>query len=140
MYYLSTWIRVGKHLLISFNFTCLDFLLCCLLKFYLFIYLFILGGVVLWSRICVEVAVDRISIQPPYFPVRFFVSSPLSYSLFNTSDSYLKSVHLKLVPLKLVVGHLERSFPESIISSSEMGQNYYGSHSLYCSTSLLCKP
>ena len=62
------------------------------LSFIYFYFFFGGGGVVLWLRICVEVAVDRISIQPPYFPVRFFVSSPPSYSLFNTSDSYLKSV------------------------------------------------
>ena len=59
----------------------------------LFAYVFLL---VLWLGICVEVDVDRITIFPPpspppsSFPPIFF--GPTHNSLFNTSDSYLKSV------------------------------------------------
>ena len=41
---------------------------------------------VLWLGICAEVDVDRITIFPPSY---FFA---IHNSLFNTSDSYLKSV------------------------------------------------
>ena len=43
--------------------------------------------VVLWLGFCVEVGVDRITILPP--PPFLFLTHN---SLFNTSDSYLKSV------------------------------------------------
>ena len=51
-------------------------------------------------------------------PVLFFV--PTHSSLFNTSDSYLKSVRLKLISVSfsgslLDIGGLEKSFPESIV-------------------------
>ena len=44
---------------------------------------------VFWLGICVEVDVDTITILPPPPPLYFF---PTHNSLFNTSDSYLKSV------------------------------------------------
>ena len=56
----------------------------------LFAYVFFLLG--LWLEICVEVDVDRITILPPPPlppPPYFFVTHN---SLFNTSDSYLKSM------------------------------------------------
>ena len=99
--YICTWlIRVSKHLLISFNFACLSLFTVLFAKFcffilsYLFIYLIfwgVGGGVVLWLRICVEVAVDKISIQPHLPPSLVFCFVPTLSSLFNTSDSYLKS-------------------------------------------------
>ena len=53
----------------------------------LFAYVFLL---VLWLGICVEVDVDRITILPPPSPLPIFF---LTHNfLFNTSDSYLKSV------------------------------------------------
>ena len=52
-------------------------------------YVFFLCVLVLWLGICVEMDVDRITILPPALPI-FFV--PNRNSLFNTSDSYLKSV------------------------------------------------
>ena len=76
---------LSKHFVISRNFNCL--------------FLFIL-----WLGICVDVTVDRIwriSINyppPPPSPhpsvlfVCFFLFHPTHSSLFNTSDSYLKSV------------------------------------------------
>ena len=88
----STWScenRVSKHFVIFLNFLCLiACLLCCLLKL-----LFLL---VLWLVICVEVHVDGIIIlppppPPPSLPHYFFVFT--HSSLFNTTDSYLKSVH-----------------------------------------------
>ena len=62
-------------------------LLCCLLmSFFL---------VVLWLGICVEVDVDRITIFPPTsVPPSLFCFVPTHNSLFNTSDSYLKSVRV----------------------------------------------
>ena len=101
--YLCTWIRVSKHLLISFNFACLRL---STLLFALVLFNFFFGGggggVVLWLRICVEMAVDRISTQTPLPPSLVFCFVPTLNSLFNTSDSYL-------VPLKLALGHLEVS-------------------------------
>ena len=87
----STWSyenRVSKHFVIFLNFPCLiACLLCCLLML-----LFLL---VLWLVICVEVHVDGIIILPrplpPSLPHYFFVFT--HSSLFNTTDSYLKSVH-----------------------------------------------
>ena len=54
----------------------------------------------------------------PSPPPRFFHSTHNSF--FNTSDSYLKSALQKLVSvlfssLVLYIGHLEKSFPESIM-------------------------
>ena len=59
---------------------------------------------VLWFGICVEVDADRITILPPpplSFPYpQFFVS---------------KLVSLPFSSLVLDIGHLEKSFPESIM-------------------------
>ena len=70
---------------------------------------------VLWLGICVEVDVDRITSPPPYF-------FPTHNSFFNTSDSYqfeisgkLKLVSVPFSSLVLYIGHLDKSFPESIM-------------------------
>ena len=73
---------------------------------------------VLWLGIWVEVDVDKITILSPLPPPRFFHSTHNSF--FNTSDSYLKSALQTLVSvlfssLVLYIGHLEKSFPESIM-------------------------
>ena len=88
---------------------------------------------VLWLGICVEVDVDRINILPP-LPIFF----PTHNSFFNTSDSYqfeisgrLKLVSVPFSSLVLYIGHLEKSFPQSIMYSSEMGQCSYDSQSLH---------
>ena len=47
---------------------------------------------VLWLGICVEVDVDRITILPPLPPSQCSFFVPTRNSLFNTSDSCLKSV------------------------------------------------
>ena len=46
---------------------------------------------ILWLGIRVEVDVDRITILPTPLPP-YFIFVPTHNSLFNTSDSYLKSV------------------------------------------------
>ena len=73
---------------------------------------------VLWLGICVELDVDRITILTP-LPPYFF---PTHNSFFNTSDSYqfeisgrLKLVSVPFSSLVLYIGHLEKSFPESIM-------------------------
>ena len=75
----------SKHFVIFLNFSCLiACLVCCLIKSFFLL--------VLWLGICAEVDVDRITILPPSLPPSlcfFFVSTKI---LFNTSDSYLKSV------------------------------------------------
>ena len=102
-YYLTiyTWSyenRVSKHFVIFLNFPCLiACLLCCLLMSCFFL-------LVLWLGICVEVDVDRITILPSptslFFPYpQFFVQH--KWQLFSS--------------LVLVIGHLEKSFPESIM-------------------------
>ena len=67
--------RVSKHFVIFLNFHCvIACLLCCLLmSFFL---------PVLWLGICVEVNIGRITTLSP----------PTHNSLFNTRDSYLKSL------------------------------------------------
>ena len=74
---------------------------------------------VLWLGICVEVDVDRITTLPPPPPPNFF---PTHNSFFNISDSYqfeisgrLKLVSVPFSRLVLYIGHLEKSFPESIM-------------------------
>ena len=46
---------------------------------------------ILWLGIRVEVDVDRITILPTPLPP-YFIFVPTHNSLFNTSDSYFKSV------------------------------------------------
>ena len=60
-----------------------------------------------WLRIYVEVDVDRITIFPP--PSLFF-SFPTILSLRR-----LKLVSVPFSSLVLYIGHLEKSFPESIM-------------------------
>ena len=61
--------------------------MCCLLMSFFFFWL------VLWLGISAEVDVDRITILPPSLPsLFFFFVVPTHNFLFNTSDSYLKSV------------------------------------------------
>ena len=96
--------------------------------------------VVLWLGICVEVAVDRIlpisiytpppSLPPSLSPslVFFFSLLPTILSLTQVTVLFEINVRLKLVSvpfssLDFVIGHLEKSFPESIMISSEMGQS-----------------
>ena len=105
-----TWIyenRVSKkncnvsHL--SLVFACL---LSCLLMWVFFVFLF------LWLGICVEVAVDRIS------RISFLTPSlsdlQLKWQLFEIS-ARLKLVSVPFSSLVLYIGHLEKSFPESIM-------------------------
>ena len=56
----------------------------------LFAYVFPFFLLILWLGICVDVDVDRITILTPPFPLPVFFLT--HNSLFNTSDSYLKSV------------------------------------------------
>ena len=72
---------------------------------------------VLWLGICVEVDVDRINTLPP-LPIFF----PTHNSFFNTSDCYqfeisgrLSLVSVSFSSLVLYIGHLDKSFPESIM-------------------------
>ena len=72
---------------------------------------------VLWLGICVEVDVDRINTLPP-LPIFF----PTHNSFFNTSDCYqfeisgrLSLVSVSFSSLFLYIGHLDKSFPESIM-------------------------
>ena len=51
---------------------------------------------VLWLGICVELAVEKITILPPA-PLLFIFFVPTHNSLFNTRDSNEISVRLKLV-------------------------------------------
>ena len=71
---------------------------------------------VLWLGICVEVDVDRITILPPlpfFFPYpQFFVYH--KWQLFEIS-ARLKLVSVPFSSLVLDIGHLEKSFPESIM-------------------------
>ena len=72
--------RVSKHFAIFLNFPCL---VACSVLFASVV----LFSLVLWLGICVEVDVDRITISPT--PPYFFLTHN---SLFNRSDSHLKSV------------------------------------------------
>ena len=84
--YSYTWgyeFRVSKHFVIFLNFPCL---IACSV-FFLLIYRSVFFSLVLWLGICVEVDIDRITISPP--PPYFFLTHN---SLFNVSDSHLKSV------------------------------------------------
>ena len=112
MLYKSTWSyenRVSKHFFSQLPLS--NSLFTLLFAYVVFFWL------VLWFGICVEVDVDRITILPP-FPIFF----PTHNSFFNTSDSYqfeisgrLKLVSVPFSSLVLYIGHLEKSFPESIM-------------------------
>ena len=72
---------------------------------------------VLWLGICEEVDVDGITLYPP---PPFFLSLPTILSLIQVSELFETGAPLKLVSvpfssLLLDIGHLEKSFPQSII-------------------------
>ena len=99
--------RVSKNFVIFLN-----FLVTVLFGYVVFLWL------VLWLGICVEVDADRITILPPPPPLFF----PNQNSFFNTSHSYqfeisgrLKLVSVPFSSLVFYIGHLEKSFPESIM-------------------------
>ena len=77
---------------------------------------------VLWLGICVEEDVDRITILPPI---------PIFFPTHNSLGARLKLVSVPFSSLVLYIGHLEKSFSESIMQSSELGQSYYDSQSLH---------
>ena len=85
--------RANKHFVIFLNFPCLTacllYSVVCLCRCFFFLLVLRLG-------ICVEVDVDKNYYLPtPSLPPYFFFFLLLFfsfYSLFNTSDSYLKSV------------------------------------------------
>ena len=84
---------------------------------YLFIFYFFAA---FWLGICVEMEVEIITTPHYPAPPRPYVFALTHISLLDTSDSYSKSVRLKLVSvplssLLLDIGHLEKSFPESIM-------------------------
>ena len=87
----------------------------------LFAYVVLFFWLVLWLGIYVEVDVDRITILPPP-PLPLPIFFPTHNSFFHTSDSYqfeisgrLKLVSVPFSSLVLYIGHLEKSFPESIM-------------------------
>ena len=89
---ISTWSyknQDSKHFVIFLNFLCVVCcLLCCLLMSVFF-------GLFCGQGFWVEVDVDKITILPSALPSHLpslFCFFPAHNSLFNTSDSYLKSV------------------------------------------------
>ena len=68
---------------------------------------------VLWLAICVEVDVDRITISPLPAPDFFFL--PTILSLTFEISAWLKQVSVPFSSFVLYIGHLERSFLESIM-------------------------
>ena len=122
MYNISTWTyenQVSKHFVISLNFPCLIacLLSCLLMSFFLFI---------LWLELCVDVAVDKISRVSIYLPLSlppsvffFFFIVPTILSLtqvtFNEIRARLKLASVPFSSLHFVTGHLEKSFPKSIM-------------------------
>ena len=78
--------------------------------FIVFFFFFLL---VLWLGICVEVDVDRIDILPPTSLFFFFL--PTILSLTFEISARLKLVSVPFSSLVLYIGHLEKSFPESMM-------------------------
>ena len=76
------------------------------MSFFLLLFFFLLG---LWLRICVEVDVDRITI-----PI-FFIPTILCLRQLFEISARLKRVSVPFSSLVLDIGHLEKSFPESIM-------------------------
>ena len=116
---ISTWSyenRVSKHFVIFLNFRCLiACLLCCLLMSFVFLACLVVRD------LCRSGCRQNYHLLPPTSPPRthFF---PTHNSFFNTSDSYqfeisgrLRLVSVLFSSLVLYIGHLEKSFPESIM-------------------------
>ena len=112
---ISTWSyenRVRKHFVIFLNFLCLiACLLCCLLMSFVFL------ACLMIRDLCRSGCRQNYYLTRP--PSIFF---PTHNSFFNTSDSYqfeirgrLRLVSVLFSSLVLYIGHLEKSFPESIM-------------------------
>ena len=111
----STWSyenRVSKHFVIFFNFPCLIACLLCylLMSFFLFACFVV-------RDLCRSGCRQNYYLIPP--PPLFF---PYPQFFLNASDSYqfeisgrLKLVSVPFSSLVLYIGHLEKSFPESIM-------------------------
>ena len=69
----------------------------------------------------------------PSLPPYFFLSPSTILSLIQVTlfeiSARLKLVSVPFSSLLLDIGHLEKSFPEGIMQSSEMGQSFYDSKS-----------
>ena len=109
--------RAGKpNFFVTFHsFSCLILAwYMCYLRLMSFSFFFLFAA--FWLGICVEVDVDISTTPPPPRPVLMFLPLPtilLKWHLFEIS-ARLKLVSVQLSSLLLDIGHLEKSFPESI--------------------------
>ena len=96
--------RVSKHFVIFLNFRCLiACLLCCLLMSFVFLACLVVRD------LCRSGCRQNYYLTPPPLPIFF----PTHNSFFNTSDSY--QFEIMGSGKSGNIGHLEKSFPESIM-------------------------